>query len=76
MLEPPPNTLPIDNGIDRPLTRALGSAGKPPIPVTTEIFRPLVRPYNGVHIIATASFQEQHTDIGIFRKSASHHRSR
>jgi hypothetical protein len=28
MLEPPPSTFPIDNGIDRPLTFGLGSARK------------------------------------------------
>jgi hypothetical protein len=53
-----------------------GLRRKLPIPFTTEIFRPLVRPHDGVYIIAAASLQQEHADIWIFREAASHHRSR
>src|SRR3984893_2021516 len=46
-----------------------------PVPIASKIGGPLTGLHNAGHIVAPASFQQQHADIWIFRQPARYYRT-
>ena len=75
-LEPPPRTLPIFRGMERPLRRGLGWSTKALIAFAPQIRGPLDRFHDIGYIVRAARFKQQYANIGILSQPTRYHRAR
>src|SRR5258708_6967160 len=76
MLDPPPSTLPILSGMERPFEVWIGLSHKLPIALAPEVCKPASRFCHAWHIVGVACFEQEHANVWILCQVARHHRAR
>ncbi len=70
MLDPPPSTLPMFSGMERPLWVRARPAGERPVVLAADVQGPLACIHDARHIVATAGLQQEDADLGVLGQSA------
>ncbi len=65
----------MDMGTERPFRWRLGSAQEAPIPLASEVQRPLVRHHDFWQVIVAARLEQQHAHVRVFGQATGYDRA-
>ena len=71
MLDPPPSTLPIDMGTERPLTMCDSASPRSSSPVRFRDSSATRWLHDFGNVVGAACFQQQHSDVGILGEASA-----